>query len=132
MPAGLRRRDLSPYLFLLPSAVILGLFLLYPISWSLLASFRKIGWGDLGNIRLWSVPGKWTGLRNYRSLFADPLFWRSLLNTAYFSALFIPGTLVVSLGLALLVRRALRGMGVFRAIFFLPYVVSIVARGRRR
>ena len=75
------------------------------------------------------MPGQWIGLGNYRSLFADPVFRRSLLNTAYFSAIFIPGTLAVSLGLALLVRQGLRGIGVFRALFFLPYVVSIVAAG---
>jgi len=123
------RRDWSAHFFLFPSAVILGLFLLYPILWSLLASFRKIGLGDLLGMRLWSVPGEWIGFKNYTSLFADPAFRRSLLNTAWFGILFIPGTLVVSLGMALLVRQALRGISFFRALFFLPYVVSIVAAG---
>ena len=129
MAARIGREDRTAYGFLLPAALILGLFLLYPILWSFLASFRRIGLGDLGGLRLWSVPGQWIGLGNYRSLFADPVFRRSLLNTAYFSVMFIPGTLAVSLGLALLVRQGLRGIGVFRALYFLPYVVSIVAAG---
>ena len=122
-------KDRSAYFFLLPSCIVLGLFLLYPICWSLLASFRRIGIGDLLGIRLWSVPGEWVGVANYRSLFADPAFWRSLRNTAWFAALFIPGTLATALAMALLVRQRLRGIGVFRALFFLPYVVSIVAAG---
>ena len=129
---GGRRASLildSPLLFLLPSAVILGLFLVYPVLWSCLASFRRIGIGDLLGVRLWTVPGKWIGLENYRSIFTDPAFWRSLANTAYFAILFIPGTLIASLGMALLVRQSLRGIGAFRALFFLPYVVSIVAAG---
>lgn len=129
MPADALRKDRSAYLFVLPSMITIGLFLLYPIIWSFLASFREIGLGDLLGMKLWSVPGTWVGPKNYRSLFADSLFRQSLWNTAYFAVLFIPGTLVVSLGLALLVRQGLRGAGAFRAIFFLPYVVSIVASG---
>ena len=73
------------YLFLLPSTLVLALFLVYPILWSLLASFREIGLGDLMDIRLWSLPGTWTGIENYRALFGDALFRKSLLNTAYFA-----------------------------------------------
>lgn len=127
MRADAAQKDRSAYVFVLPAAVILTLFLLYPIVWSLLASFRDIRLGDLLGMHLWSVPGKWAGANNYRSLFQDPIFWQSLWNTAYFAVLFIPGTLVLSLGMALLVQQGLRGVGVFRAIFFLPYVVSIVA-----
>jgi len=121
--------DRTAYLFLLPAVVILGLFLIYPILWSFLASFRRIGIAELAGIRLWTQPGEWVGLDNYRSLLRSRIFWTSLRNTAWFSLLFIPGTLVASLGMALLVRKGLRGVSVFRVLFFLPYVVSIVAAG---
>ena len=121
--------DRTAYLFILPASVILGLFLIYPILWSFLASFRRIGIAELAGIRLWTQPGDWVGLDNYRSLLRSRIFWTSLRNTAWFSALFIPGTLVASLGMALLVRKGLRGVSVFRVLFFLPYVVSIVAAG---
>ena len=126
-----RRVDLSACVFLLPAAAVLFLFVVYPILWSFVASFFKIaeGKGDLLHLRPWSVPGAWAGLKMYRALFRDSVFWRSLWNTAVFAALFIPGTLVASMALALLVRRGLRGMGLFRAVFFLPHVVSIVAAG---
>ncbi len=133
MSAQARRQDHVAYLFLLPSVIILGLFLIYPIIWSLLASFREIRIGHLLDSRLWTVPGEWIGLENYRKIITpfglDNLFWRSLLNTGFFAAIFIPGTLAVSLGMALLVRKGLRGIGFFRAVYFLPYVVSIVAAG---
>ena len=133
LSAQARRQDHVAYLFLLPSVIILGLFLIYPIIWSLLASFREIRIGHLLDSRLWTVPGEWIGLENYRKIITpfglDNLFWRSLLNTGFFAAIFIPGTLAVSLGMALLVRKGLRGIGFFRAVYFLPYVVSIVAAG---
>ncbi len=124
-----RPRDWSVGFFLLPAGVVLLLFILYPILWSFIGSFRRIGPGDLLNAHLWIIPGQWAGLENYRSLLRSPLFWKSLLNTGFFAALFIPGTLILSLGMAMLVRQGLRGAGVFRAIFFLPYVVSVVAAG---
>ena len=129
MPAAPWQKNRSAWLFLLPAAAILLCFLLYPIAWSFLAGFRRISIGDLAGLQPWSLPGKWTGLGNYRALIADPLVRKSLWNTAFFALMFIPGTLVVSLGLALLVQRSLRGIGLFRALFFLPYVVSIVAAG---
>lgn len=119
----------SPYAFLLPSAAVLGLFLAFPVVWSFLASFRRIGMADLFGASGWLPPGEFVGLRNYAQLFGDSLFWRTLGNTAFFAAMFIPGTLGLSLGMALLVQKGMAGTGLFRAVFFLPYVVSIVAAG---
>ena len=124
-----RPRDWSVGLFLFPAGVVLLLFVLYPILWSFIGSFRRIGPGDLLGVHLWTIPGRWAGLANYRSLLRDPLFWKSLLNTGFFALMFIPGTLALSLGMAMLVRQGLRGAGVFRGLFFLPYVVSVVAAG---
>ena len=129
MPGMNWRDNRTAWFFLMPTVIVLGIFLLYPIVWSLLASFRTIGPGDLMGMRPGAVPGQWTGLRNYRLLLDDPIVWRSLVNTAFFAALFIPGTLVISMSMALLTREGLRGTGGFRVIFFLPYVVSIVAAG---
>ena len=123
------RDNRTAWLFLLPTVIVLSAFLLYPIVWSLLASFRAIGPGDLMGMRPGAVPGDWTGLHNYRLLLKDPMVWRSLANTALFALLFIPCTLAVSMGMALLAREGLRGTGLFRSVFFLPYVVSIVAAG---
>lgn len=72
-------------------------------------------------------PPQWVGLENYRRMFADPIFYRSLGNTAYYAALGVPLGLILSLGLALLLDAPVRGLGFFRTLFFLPSVTNTVA-----
>jgi multiple sugar transport system permease protein len=67
------------------------------------------------------------GGENYRNLMADPVFWRSLRNTLYYAAMALPGGLLVSLGLAMLLNTKMPGQTVFRTIIFLPSLVPIVA-----
>ena len=66
------------------------------------------------------------GLANYREMFRDPLFWNALRNTAIY-ALYVPVTMALALGAALIVNQRLRGIRFIRAVVFLPYVVSYVA-----
>ncbi|GGN59021.1 ABC transporter permease [Actinoplanes lobatus] len=77
----------------------------------------------------WDVFGgaTWTGLENFRQLARDASFWTALRNTLYYAAFHIPLTLGVSLGLALLLNRKLRGVAFFRTVAFFPYITSIVA-----
>jgi multiple sugar transport system permease protein len=69
------------------------------------------------------------GLANYQRMFADPLFLGSLETTAKYVAVLVPGLYVSGLGLALLVRRPLPFIGLFRGMLFLPNVVSLVVVG---
>ena len=111
----------SAYLFLLPSIVIFAVFTFFPAIFSVVVSFFK-----------WNMPAKavFTGFGNYTLLFTDaiesPLFWRSVLNTFYF-ALGVPINLFVSLMIALLLNRKIRGVGIFRTAFFLPTIASVTA-----
>lgn len=71
---------------------------------------------------------KWIGLGNYRSLFfEDKLFWTSLYNTAYYTVLAVPLTLIVALGYALLLNQKVWGMPFFRTAFYLPSITPAVA-----
>lgn len=70
---------------------------------------------------------QWVGLDNYRRLFADPLFWTSLGNTAYYTALGIPTGVIAALGMALLVNRSFPGRSLVRAAFYSPTLVAGVA-----
>lgn len=70
--------------------------------------------------------GHFTGLDNFSRLWADPVFWQALKVTVFYVVIAVPGTLVLSTGLALLTRRAFRGSKVFRSVFFLPVVTSLV------
>lgn len=67
------------------------------------------------------------GLENYRRLFADPEFYRTLRNTFYYAAIALPAGLILSLGMALMLNAPIRGQSIYRTIIFLPSLVPIVA-----
>ena len=106
------------YLFLLPATTIFIAFTAFPFFHSLYLSFHK--WAIL-------TPNRpYIGLGNYQALFANHEFWNAVKNTLVFSAGAIPGTLAVSLGVALLLWRGIRGRNLFRTVYFLPVVTSLV------
>jgi multiple sugar transport system permease protein len=114
-----RRRSLYAALaFISPWLVGLGVFTLYPI----IASFYY-------SLCDYSVlqPAQFVGGANYADLAHDEVFWRSLRNTALYAAFALPLGLIVSLGLALLLNTGVRGMTLYRTIFFLPSLVPFVA-----
>jgi multiple sugar transport system permease protein len=69
----------------------------------------------------------WVGTLNYRDMFTDSVFWKSLYNTFYFAAFSLPLGMVIALLVAVLLNQSVRGRSVFRAIFFLPSLIPIVA-----
>ncbi len=115
-----RRRNLLPgYLFISPWLIGFLVFTAGPMLASIGISFTS--WSML------SAP-TWVGLANYERIFTeDPLFLRSLWNTAYYVLFSVPLTTVLALGLALLLNQSLPGIGVFRTIFFLPSITNLVA-----
>lgn len=107
------------YLCLLPTLLYLVVFVIFPVAFSLYLSFTS--WDMIS-------PAKpWVGLSNYSRLFEDPTFRRSVANTAYYSAGYVSLVIVASLALALLVDAPARGVALFRAIFYTPAIVSVVA-----
>lgn len=114
-----QKRDLrNGLLFVSPWIIGLGGLLLYPILASLYFSFCE-----------YSVlqPAEWIGAGNYVDLASDEVFWKALGNTLIYAAFALPLGLVVSLALAVLLNTGVRGMTVFRTIFFLPALVPMVA-----
>jgi multiple sugar transport system permease protein len=67
------------------------------------------------------------GLQNFKELFADPLFYKSMANTLYFVALVVPLTMLMSFGLALLLNQKVRALPMFRTVFYIPSIVPFVA-----
>ena len=112
------RNALIGWSFILPNFIGFGLLTLVPIVVLFYMSFTN-----------WNVFGKadWVGLANFQRLVGDGSFRISVLNTLYYSAMHIPLTIVVSLGLALLLNNKLRGVAFFRTAAFFPYITSIVA-----
>jgi multiple sugar transport system permease protein len=130
MPTIRRHINLTAWCFLLPTILVLGLFLFYPILWTFFISFKKVTLANIDALKPWNIPGEWIGLRSYRLLLRDPFFWQSVRNTAFFAVIFVPATLALSLGLAILVNHPrIKGLGAYRTIFFLPYAISIVGAG---
>jgi len=71
---------------------------------------------------------KFIGLKNFQQMFTqDPLFWKSLGNTAYYTFIYVPLHLVTALVAALILNVRIRGISVFRTIFYLPSIVPTVA-----
>ncbi|MBI2201687.1 MAG: sugar ABC transporter permease [Armatimonadetes bacterium] len=112
------RPPLYGYLFAAPWLTGLTLLTAGPILVSILYSFCRY---DVLH------PPQFVGLDNYRRLFfEDPLFWKSLANTG-FMMLGIPVGMAAGLGIALLLNAKVRGMQVYRTIFYLPAIVPMVA-----
>jgi multiple sugar transport system permease protein len=104
--------------FCAPWLVGLTVFTLYPVVASLYYSFCD-----------YSVLQSpvWCGAENYGRMVHDRVFWISLRNTMFFAALSLPLGMIVSLSLALLLNQKVRGLPVFRMIFYLPSIVPVVA-----
>ncbi|WP_274651039.1 carbohydrate ABC transporter permease [Paenibacillus humicola] len=113
-----RREALDCYIFMSPAIIGLVIFMLGPMAASAYFSFTK--YDILG------APA-WIGLDNYKALIKDPLTWQSFKVTLIYSAASVPLGLVVSLLLALLLNRSIKGIFLFRTIFYLPAVMSGVA-----
>lgn len=114
----------TAWFFLAPALLLIATFFFLPVLAALLLSFTDFdiyALGDLNKLRF-------IGLQNYIQLFQHPLFWTAIGNTLYFVVVGGPLSVAVSLGAALLVSsRMTRFPHFFRAIFFLPVVITLVA-----
>ena len=77
----------------------------------------------------WDLIGTptWAGISNYVQLFQNESYMEAFSNTLKFSAMYVPSVVIISLLLAVLLNRKIRGVGVFRTVYFLPTVTSAVA-----
>ena len=114
-----RRQNLYGYLFISPW--LLGFFGLFvgPGLYSLYLSFTKYD--------VLSTP-EFIGLKNYVEMFTnDDLFWPSLGRTAYYAIVSVPLSVLGSMFLAILLNSKLRGVTIYRTLFFMPSLVPLVA-----
>jgi putative chitobiose transport system permease protein len=114
-----RKFTLTPYLFLAPALLAIGVFVLYPVASVVFYSLT-----DYDIVR----PPVFTGLDNYRRLVADPTFWRALTNSIVYLVA-TPTIIILSIALAIAVNRRLRGIQIFRALYYVPAVSGSIAIG---
>jgi multiple sugar transport system permease protein len=107
------------YLFLLPSLVGFLVFVLLPVAASFGLSF--VDWNLLR-------PPEYVGASNYVQLLTlDPIFWKVVRNTGFFMVTIVPLQLALGLLAAVALNRAMRGVLVYRVVYFMPVVTTIVA-----
>ncbi len=110
--------------FVAPALLLILVFFVGPIVGAVFLSFTDFDIYALGNL----ADLRFNAPDNYVDLLGNPLFWTALWNTFYFVALGAPLSIGVSLGAALLVNSQLvRFKGLFRTVFFLPVVTTLVA-----
>lgn len=133
-----RKNTLIAYSFLAPNFLGFAIFTLVPVIFSVLLSFVEWNGGAISNM-------KWVGLQNYASIFKAEkvaekfmqgdffyFFERvdlgiSLKNTIFYTVVTVPLTLICAIALAIALNKAVKGAVGFRAVFFFPYVASMVA-----
>jgi len=113
-----KRRAVNGYLFLLPNLLGFLTFSVFPIGAALYLTFT--------NWDLASTP-KFTGLANFAQMVDDWIFWKALVNTFYFAFVSVGIGLIIAFFLALLINRKMRGVLIFRLIYFLPQLTLMVA-----
>jgi putative chitobiose transport system permease protein len=116
------RTALTPYLFLAPALIVLILMVFWPALQAFRLSFMEYGYD------VTQAP-EWVGLKNFRRLFRDQLFWQTLQNTVLYLICVVPILAIAPLLLAILVNQKLKGIRWFRVAYYTPVVVSMVVAG---
>lgn len=111
---------LKGYLFILPNFIGFCIFMAIPIVMGFAISLTDFNGFNQMNF---------VGLKNYINMFHDQYFSTSLYNNIVYTLVTVPGTIVLSLLLALAVNRGIKGSSCFKTMFFIPNITSMVAVG---
>lgn len=115
---GNHKRNITIFIFLLPTLIAFSIFSVFSISFSFLLSFTD--WDILTEFNF-------IGLQNFINIVQSQEFWRVLKNTLYYIVLYVPSIIFLSIGAALLLNIKSKLNVVFRTIFFIPVLTSWVA-----
>ena len=110
---------LTAYLYILPSMLVLAVFVFYPFFSSFVLSLFK--WSSL------NPPGTFVGMDHYAYLVQNKQFLESLWHTVYYVIVSVPLTLLIALAIASILDKALRFLSFYRVAYFLPYISPVVA-----
>ena len=118
MPSN--RTTIEPYLYLLPSLLILVVFLLFPLVWNIYVSVH--------NVSILTILKDWefVGLKNFIDLLTEPKFYESLKVTLFFAGGSVLAQFTIGLMLSILLNQKIRGTNIFRMLLIIPWSVSTV------
>ncbi len=108
----------APYLFILPAAVILGLFFFIPFFDTVVLSFKDYSTSIYNP--------SWVGLSNYVYLMKSPEFYKVIFNTLIFLVVAVPLLAIIPLILAIMINQKIKGVTLYKLLIYLPVIVSIV------
>jgi putative chitobiose transport system permease protein len=120
MKNSLASNPLTPYLFIIPAAIVVSTFVLYPALKAIYLSFT--------NFNMISEAG-FVGFANYINVWRDPFFWAALKNTLLYMLVVVPVLVFAPIFLAALVNKQIPGIALFRAAIYLPVITSLVISG---
>lgn len=112
------REAIWGYLFIAPNFIVVLIFTIIPVFFSLYMSLTD--WNIL------STPN-FIGLANYEKLLSDPVAKETFFNTFYFTIISVPINVVITLVLAVMLNQKLRGIGFYRSAYYLPVISASVA-----
>ncbi len=112
-------------------ATLWGWMMVFPallglVVWHFAPALYALALSFLHDYKIVNQP-VWGGLENYQALLADPRFWQSLLNSFWYVIGTVPIGILIATLLAILLNENVRGLGVFRTIYFLPYITALTA-----
>lgn len=116
------KQNFLGYLYLLPTLVITLVFVVYP----LIMSFRM---GFYEKYNYYTEVGTGFGLSTFKFVLEDPNFQKALMNTFLIVVIAVPLSMIIALAIALLLNAGIKASKIFQAIYFLPYVTSVIAIG---
>ncbi len=116
-----RSESMTGWAFASPAVIVIAIFGLLPVLWSLKLSFQHSD--------LLTPDTPWVGTKNYRQLVHDPLFSGAIEHTIIYTALFVPGTMLVGLLIAVAMNRPLRFISLYRTAAYVTMAVSSISEG---
>jgi glucose/mannose transport system permease protein len=117
----IKRETLLSVALVTPSILAIAIFVYGFIGWTARVSLSK--WKGL-------LPDyTWAGLENFLGLFKDPRFHIDIRNTLIFTVIFVIGSLIIGLGLAILLDQNIKGEGFFRSLYLFPMAISFIVTG---
>ncbi|MFW5698067.1 MAG: carbohydrate ABC transporter permease, partial [Fimbriimonadaceae bacterium] len=121
--SGIQRKEQrTGYMFIMPALLHLVLFAVIPIFFALYLSF--LDWDILGEP---IFEAGFAGLQNYLNQFEDTGFWNAMWNSTRYAAASVILSVIVGLGVAVMVAQKLRGVQIFRTLYYIPAISSGVA-----
>lgn len=110
------KKNITPYIFIAPCVLLMGIILLYPLGQGIVSSF-------LNTNLMVQLPVKFVGLDNFTKLFKDPMFWSALYKSAIWTFSILACQMVIGFLIAMLLNQDIKGKKIFRCLVLIPWVI---------